>query len=169
MAAFPFPIPDPPEATKTKNRVTFAFPPAPLESTAKMRIPPVAAPSRAPEEKEPPFRVPAWIPVPVEGALYFLVGTLLGVIVMTALMGALAPRAAKTPAEPTTAIPRSLDPGVRAASIVGPQTAAQRAPIAVIASEPSPAAPAPTTGPSLPLRATARLPSAAPRPLLRGR
>ena len=66
MAAFPFPIPDPPNQRKTQP--TFAFPPRPVE-------PPVPA-------KEPLFRVPDWLPVPIEGALYFLVGTVVGALVM---------------------------------------------------------------------------------------
>jgi len=66
MAAFPFPIPDPPHQRKTQP--TFAFPPRPVE-------PPVPA-------KEPLFRVPEWLPVPVEAILYFVVGTIVGALVM---------------------------------------------------------------------------------------
>lgn len=136
--------------------MTFAFPPAsPYATTAKTRIAPGAM---DPEEKEPLFRVPEWIPVPVEGALYFVLGALLGTFLMLTIVTLMTPL---RPAMPEAATPRTVESGIRHAAITAPQTAPQRAPAAMI--EPAPPVPAQ----SLPLRTAARLPSGASRPALR--
>lgn len=130
MAAFPFPIPESP-AMSERTRVTFAFPPAsPYATTAKTRIPTGAV---DPEEKEPLFRVPSWIPVPVEGLAYFVVGALIGTFLMLTVITVMTPL---RPTAPDAGIPRTVESGVRQATIVGPATATHRAPPAMI--EPSP-------------------------------
>ncbi len=136
--------------------MTFAFPPAsPYATTAKTRIEPGPV---DPHEKEPLFRVPEWLPVPVEGAAYFILGSLLGTFLMLTVVTLMSPF---RPAPPDAAIPRMVVSGVRQAAITGPQTAPQRAPAAMI--EPAP----PSAAASPPLRTAARFPSAPPRPALR--
>ncbi len=110
--SFPFPVP-----TAT------ACPVAPFV------FPIVSAEQEEDDEDRTMFRVPTWMPVPVEGALYFVIGALLGGLLMTLLASFVTAIDAPSPSsEPAASAPRQPEAGVRRLEIVVPRTGVARAP-----------------------------------------